>query len=363
MTRLRLLIPLTSALALVAVFVLVSGAGAHDRPAFKVVADGLDNPRGLDFGPGGALFVAEAGSGGPGPCIPGPEGGMQCLGATGAVTRIRRGGQERVVEGLPSLAAPGAGGAAATGPHDVSLSGRRAYLVTGLGAPPASRSLLGAGGADLAKVLRFRRNGTWTTVADIALFEAAGDPDGQGPFTNPYAVLARGRRQYVVDAGGNSLLRVGRHGAISTAAVFSTRATGKESVPDSIAFGPRGGLFVGELTGGPFPAGTANVYRIVAGQPVVYQSGFTMIIDIAFDRRGNLYVLEFDADGGLGPGTTGALIRVGRDGSRMTIAPEGLTLTAPAGLAIGHGAAYVSNCGACPAGLGTVVRINLKDVN
>jgi glucose/arabinose dehydrogenase len=55
----------------------------------KVVADGLDNPRGIGFGPDGALYVAESGSGGPGPenCIPSPEGGAPaCFGRTGAVT-------------------------------------------------------------------------------------------------------------------------------------------------------------------------------------------------------------------------------------------------------------------------------------
>jgi hypothetical protein len=353
MKRLRLLIPFVFTLVLA----LTTGASAHP-PAFTVVASGLDNPRGLEFAPGGALFVAEAGRGGPGPpCITGPEGDQQCLGATGAVTRITRWGQERVVTGLPSLAGPE--GAGATGPHDISFSGRRAYIVTGLGAPPSVRDTLGPGGTDLGRLLRIRRDGTWTSQADIAAYEAAADPDGQGPFTNPYAVLAKGGRQYVVDAGGNSLLRVARDGGISTFSVFPTReAGGHESVPDSIVAGPGGGLFVGEFTGGPFPVGGANVYRVEPGEPPeVYAGGFTNIIDIAFDHR-TLYVLEFDHDGLLGPGMDGALIRVDRDGSRTVIETK-RPLTAPGGLAIRHGFAYVSNCGACPAGLGEVVRVRL----
>jgi glucose/arabinose dehydrogenase len=35
----------------------------------SVVMSGLDNPRGLAFGPQGALYVAEAGRAGPGPCV------------------------------------------------------------------------------------------------------------------------------------------------------------------------------------------------------------------------------------------------------------------------------------------------------
>ena len=34
---------------------------------WQVVVSGLDNPRGLAFGPEGALYIAQAGSGGDGP--------------------------------------------------------------------------------------------------------------------------------------------------------------------------------------------------------------------------------------------------------------------------------------------------------
>ena len=58
------------------------------RATLQVIASGLFNPRGLDFGPDGAqLYVAEAGSGGTGPCIVGSDGLTKCYGATGAVTR------------------------------------------------------------------------------------------------------------------------------------------------------------------------------------------------------------------------------------------------------------------------------------
>jgi hypothetical protein len=66
-----------------------------------------------------------------------------------------------------------------------------------------------------------------------------------------------------------------------------------DAVPNSVAVGPDDAYYVGELTGGPFVPETANVWRVVPGRaPQVYCSGFSFIIDLDFDRRGNLYVFE-----------------------------------------------------------------------
>ena len=111
---------LVSLLVLAALLALGGVSSAHQN-RLKVVASGLDNPRGLDIGRFGAIYVAEAGRGGNGPCIELAEG-PQCAGATGAITRIWHGKQRRVVTRLPSLAGPWTATGPATARHRPSTA-------------------------------------------------------------------------------------------------------------------------------------------------------------------------------------------------------------------------------------------------
>lgn len=339
-----------------------SGGGS-----LKVVASGLDNPRGLDVGRFGAIYVAEAGRGGAGPCIPGPEGTPVCTGATGAVTKVWLGKQRRVLTGLPSTGNQGTG-AAATGPQDISLSGFGAYLAVGLGANPDARADLGPLGPRFGRLYRVSPFGRVRAVADLAAYEGANDPDGNGADSNPNSVVARPARQIVVDAGGNDLLRVGPTGRISTLAVFPKRLVpappgfpgppeiDMDAVPTAVVVGPDRAYYVSQLTGFPFPVGGARIYRVEPGsEPEIYAEGFTNVTDLAFGPDGSLYVLEFARNGLLSGDPAGALTKIAPDGSRKTIASDGLV--APTGVAVSRrGDVYVSNFGAA-AGVGQVVRV------
>lgn len=290
---------------------LAAPAAAHDA---SVLADGLDNPRGLDLAPNGDLYVAESGRGGTGPCVPAGGPGVQCFGRTGAVARIELDSKHhaRVATGLPSLA--NEDGGQAGGPSDVSFRGRRRGLLTiGLHAEVAVREALGSAGASLASLNTLRENGRIRPLADLGAFEAAANPDGGELASNPNSVDSTRRDWLVVaDASADAVLSVSRRGRV-----------------------------------------------VPGGAPTVYASGFTHITDLAFGPRGALYVLELSKrsllsipDGGHAPGR---LIRVRRDGSRSELAPG--RLETPTALVVAKdGTSYVSNRGAS-AGIGQVLRI------
>jgi hypothetical protein len=217
-------------------------------------------------------------------------------------------------------------------------------------------------------------NGERRLVADLNAYEIQNNPDGDHPGeSDPYGVLALAGERIVTDAAGNDLLRVGPDNHISTLAVFPERLVPAppslglppgtrlpmDAVPTNLALGRDGAVYVGELTGFPFPVGGARIYRVVPGHaPQIFADGFTNVIDIAFERDGRLLVLEIAKSSLLSNDPTGALIRLNRDGSRNTLLSEGLIH--PTAIAVRGDVLYISNCGTC-AGGGQVIRVSLGD--
>jgi hypothetical protein len=339
----------------------------------EVLASDLDSPRKLSFGPDGALYVAEAGRGGTGASIPSPSqpGAFLFYGASGAITRIQNGVAERVVTGLPSLALPD--GSDAAGVNDIEFDAYgNAYAIIGLASNPANRDnlLQVPDFSHLIAIDNFDGGASWTRLRDFGAYEQNNNPDGQDVITNLFDLLIKDNTAYVIDAGANDLFSQRAFGGeLTLETIFPTRtmtdpltgeAVVRQSVPTSVTVGPDGALYVGELTGFPFQAEAAQVYRINAeGQPEVYAGGFTNISDLAFDNSGGLYVLEYDADGMLNGSDAGALIYVSPDGkTRTTIADD--RLINPTGLKIGaDGDIYISNKGFI-AGQGEVLRLSLE---
>jgi hypothetical protein len=276
----------------------------------------------------------------------------------------------------------------ATGPADIAVRGRQAVITIGWGENPALRSTPPAeiwqqfGHLAFANV----RSGRWRLGVDVSAYEAAANPDHGAVDSNPYGLLGRGTGGIVLtDAGGNDLLRVSGGGdddegdddegedddgaSISTLAVFPSRSTSPphsscvvpgfppftDSVPTSVTVGPDGAYYVGELTGVPFCAASANVYRVVPGQaPTVYCGGFTTIVDHTWGPDGKLYVLQH-SNGPVFFATPGNVVRVDANCSKTVVSPS---FNRPGSLAFGpDGKLYVS-INANAVATGQVVRID-----
>jgi hypothetical protein len=356
----------------------------HGGPAVDTIATGLDNPRHVAVAPGGDVWVAEAGTGAPASasksCFDSAEG-PACTGKTGAITRIDRRGQRRVVTGLASFAP--ASGESAIGPHGIFATGGAVLFTNGGPTEPLR------GGKTVLRDPTLRseepisrlygtlraigRHGHTFKLADIwrAEFEHNWDAAVGNDHidSNPVDVYADRGGVFVADAGGNAVLRVGRFGRVTPVAVFPNQPdkAGFQAVPTGVVRGPDGALYVSQLTGFPFPVGGAKIFRVDprGGPPTEYASGLTNGMDLAFGRDGTLYVLEIDADSlfpPVGPKTDGAVFTVpwhksGSVEAKPLTLP--MTLTEPGGLAVGkRGELYVSNH-AREAGAGEVLRIRL----
>lgn len=240
---------------------------------------------GIANAPGGALYVADSGQG-----IVDADTGQVIASLTG----------------MNDIAPIGRGGALAVGPHEIEGG-----VQTGL-------FRLSRGHAEF--------------IADTAAFEEDVDPAGDGTEegSNPFD-LARlnGGKTLVADAAGNSLLYVDEQGRIDWVATFPARTDVQcppgfcegtvpfpvHAVPTSVAIGPDGAYYVGELTGFPFTPGFSRIWRIEPGTrhadcstssacSIVWDD-FTAIIDLQFGPDGRLYVAQLD-DAGVGAFEEGA---------------------------------------------------------
>ncbi len=119
-----------------------------------------------------------------------------------------------------------------------------------------------------------------------------------------------------------------------------------EVAPTSVTVGPDGALYIGELSGLPYPEGYARVLRvadtgattgfdgqIASGVVETYASGFSQINGLSFDSAGNLYVLEYVNGSNVYDPTQSPdslppsqLIRVAPNGVRTTVSGDELKL-------------------------------------
>jgi hypothetical protein len=243
---------------------------------------------GLATGPNGELLVADTGAG-----------------------VVARDGSTLRMPSLPGIT-------------DIGVIGQGSLWVTRTGTIP---------GQDTGQGLYRLSNGKARLIVNLFAFELANNPQPTGALeSNPFDVqpIGGGDAAVVADAAANDLLRVSSEGKVDVLAVFPNALVSTanvkslvgcpagppnlcglpaqipaQPVPTSIAIGPDGWYYVGELKGFPAPTGASRIWRVAPWASwadcghsddcqVVFDGGFTSIIDLAFGPDGLLYVVELD---------------------------------------------------------------------
>ena len=260
---------------------LVAGACSNGESGHRAIIEGLNDPRGLWLQRDGTLCVAEAGRLAEGQEV--VEGPTANRADTGSVSCVdAEGHRQRIIDGLPYVFYNVTGNT--TGPADLAEMEGDLFLLTG-----ESEGFLAR------KILRLTGSGNPPqVVADFLAFAETAESnffDEVDVFSNPYSMIPdpEQRRFLVSDGASGQVLAVGLDGGIE---VFS-EVEGHE-VLTGIIRGPDGAPYVTSFSQLPHETGDGALLRLSSdGTFDVALGGLTTPIDVAFDRQGRVYVLEF----------------------------------------------------------------------
>jgi plastocyanin/sugar lactone lactonase YvrE len=305
-------------------------------PGAELVAGGLVNPRGFDWGPDGALYVAESGqpptrSGAlptgtgllcegwraPDAGRPLPEGcppreiGGNSIDYTGRISRIAPDGtRTTVIDNLPVTV--GSFGDA-LGPNSLAFVGNDLYLI--LAGPDCGQGFAPSG------VYRIGTDGSWTLIADLGAYNRANPPTFVAPDfcgSNPYDVVAVDGKLYIADGNVCVILEVDPAKPEGQNIRRLADLSVDHPVTTGIAIGPDHALYITNLTHAPYVVGTGQVWRVTLdGDVSDVGTGVTLGVGAAVGPDGTIYVSEFSRSTQQPPyiAPPGRVVRLERDGT------------------------------------------------